>query len=86
MLAGTYNGGLIKIDTATNNYTTYNTDASVYGYVFRKFLRNYAGLGRSDGSAVFRRQPILHVRHRHLQGCAACGHAAVEHRQIRGGH
>lgn len=31
------------------NYTSYNTDASVYGYVFRKFLRNYGGLGRSEG-------------------------------------
>ncbi len=30
-------------------YTSYNTDASVYGYVFRKFLRNYGGLGRSEG-------------------------------------
>jgi starch-binding outer membrane protein, SusD/RagB family len=31
------------------NYTTYNTDGSNSGYVFRKFLRNYAGQGRSDG-------------------------------------
>lgn len=30
-------------------YTTYNTDGSNSGYVFRKFLRNYAGQGRSDG-------------------------------------
>lgn len=30
-------------------YTSYNTDAPVYGYVFRKFLRNYGGLGRSEG-------------------------------------
>jgi len=31
------------------SYTTYNTDGSNSGYVFRKFLRNYAGQGRSDG-------------------------------------
>lgn len=31
------------------NYITYNTDGSNSGYVFRKFLRNYAGQGRSDG-------------------------------------
>lgn len=30
-------------------YITYNTDGSNSGYVFRKFLRNYAGQGRSDG-------------------------------------
>ena len=28
---------------------TYNTDGSNSGYVFRKFVRNYAGQGRSDG-------------------------------------
>ncbi len=31
------------------SYITYNTDGSNSGYVFRKFLRNYAGQGRSDG-------------------------------------
>ncbi|MHA4845959.1 RagB/SusD family nutrient uptake outer membrane protein, partial [Flavitalea antarctica] len=31
------------------NYITYNTDGSNSGYVFRKFVRNYAGQGRSDG-------------------------------------
>ena len=31
-------------------YLTYNTDGSNSGYVFRKFLRNYAGQGRSDGN------------------------------------
>jgi starch-binding outer membrane protein, SusD/RagB family len=30
-------------------YTTYNTDGSNSGYVFRKFVRNYAGQGRSEG-------------------------------------
>ncbi len=31
------------------DYITYNTDGCNSGYVFRKFLRNYAGQGRSDG-------------------------------------
>src|SRR5215218_1351036 len=30
-------------------YITYNTDGTNSGYVFRKFVRNYAGQGRSDG-------------------------------------
>jgi hypothetical protein len=32
------------------SYLTYNTDGCNSGYVFRKFLRNYAGQGRSDGN------------------------------------
>ncbi|SFE44216.1 Starch-binding associating with outer membrane [Chitinophaga sp. CF118] len=32
------------------NYVTYNTDGCNSGYVLRKFLRNYAGQGRSDGN------------------------------------
>lgn len=31
------------------NYLTYNTDGTNSGYVFRKFVRDYAGQGRSDG-------------------------------------
>jgi hypothetical protein len=31
-------------------YTSYNTDGCNSGYVLRKFLRNTAGLGRSDGT------------------------------------
>jgi hypothetical protein len=31
-------------------YITYNTDGCNSGYVFRKFVRNYAGQGRSDGN------------------------------------
>ncbi len=30
-------------------YISYNTDGSNSGYVFRKFVRNYEGLGRSEG-------------------------------------
>ncbi|MEI7423298.1 MAG: RagB/SusD family nutrient uptake outer membrane protein [Prolixibacteraceae bacterium] len=32
------------------SYLTYNTDGCNSGYVFRKFLRNYAGQGRADGN------------------------------------
>jgi hypothetical protein len=39
-------------------YTSYNTDAAVYGYVFRKFLRNYGGLGRSEGDYAF---PVMRL-------------------------
>ena len=39
-------------------YTSYNTDASVYGYVFRKFLRNYGGLGRSEGDYAY---PVMRL-------------------------
>lgn len=39
-------------------YTTYNTDASIYGYVFRKFLRNYGGLGRSEGDYAY---PVMRL-------------------------
>ena len=39
-------------------YTSYNTDAAVYGYVFRKFLRNYGGLGRSEGDYSY---PVMRL-------------------------
>jgi hypothetical protein len=39
--------GTVTIDGV--KYITYNTDGSNSGYVFRKFVRNYAGQGRSDG-------------------------------------
>ncbi|WP_247231504.1 RagB/SusD family nutrient uptake outer membrane protein [Telluribacter sp. SYSU D00476] len=39
-------------------YTTYNTDGSNSGYVFRKFLRNYAGQGRSEGNYNF---PVMRL-------------------------
>jgi hypothetical protein len=46
----------VKIDGAT--YTSYNTDGSNSGYVFRKFLRNYAGQGRSEGDYNF---PVMRL-------------------------
>jgi len=40
------------------NYTTYNTDGTNSGYVFRKFVRNYAGQGRSDGDFAW---PVMRL-------------------------
>ena len=39
-------------------YTTYNTDGCNSGYVFRKFVRNYAGQGRSDGDFAW---PVIRL-------------------------
>ena len=39
-------------------YTTYNTDGTNSGYVFRKFVRNYAGQGRSDGDFAW---PVIRL-------------------------
>jgi hypothetical protein len=46
----------ITIDGA--RFTTYNTDAPTYGYVFRKFLRNYGGQGRSEGDYAW---PVMRL-------------------------
>jgi starch-binding outer membrane protein, SusD/RagB family len=40
------------------NYVTYNTDGTNSGYVFRKFVRNYAGQGRSDGDFAW---PVIRL-------------------------
>lgn len=39
-------------------YITYNTDGVNSGYVFRKFVRNYAGQGRSDGDFAW---PVIRL-------------------------
>ena len=39
-------------------YITYNTDGTNSGYVFRKFVRNYAGQGRSDGDFAW---PVMRL-------------------------
>lgn len=39
-------------------YTTYNTDGCNSGYVYRKFVRNYAGQGRSDGDYAW---PVIRL-------------------------
>jgi starch-binding outer membrane protein, SusD/RagB family len=38
--------------------TTYNTDGCNSGYVFRKFVRNYAGQGRADGDYAW---PVMRL-------------------------
>jgi hypothetical protein len=38
-----------NVDIGGVKYITYNTDGTNSGYAFRKFVRNYAGQGRSDG-------------------------------------
>lgn len=43
------NGQTIKIASPTANYVTVNADNNQTGYLFRKFIRNYAGQDRSDG-------------------------------------
>lgn len=48
----------IKIDDETINTRTYNTDGNNSGYVFRKFVRNYAGQGRSEGDYAF---PVMRL-------------------------
>jgi hypothetical protein len=49
--AGTVNIGGVS-------YLTYNTDGCNSGYVSRKFLRNYAGQGRSDGDLAY---PVMRL-------------------------
>ena len=39
-------------------YISYNTDGSNSGYVFRKFVRNYAGQGRSEGDFAW---PVIRL-------------------------
>lgn len=40
------------------NYISYNTDGTNSGYVFRKFVRNYEGLGRSEGDFAW---PVMRL-------------------------
>ena len=39
-------------------YISYNTDGSNSGYMFRKFVRNYEGLGRSEGDFAW---PVMRL-------------------------
>ncbi|MFT2010511.1 RagB/SusD family nutrient uptake outer membrane protein [Pontibacter sp. 13R65] len=49
-------GAKVVIDGV--EYTTYNTDGTNSGYVFRKFVRNYAGQGRSEGDFAW---PVMRL-------------------------
>lgn len=44
-----YRTWAVRVNIGGTFYTTYNTDGSNSGYVFRKFVRNYPGQGRSEG-------------------------------------
>lgn len=46
------------VNIGGTNYITYNTDGCNSGYVFRKFVRNYAGQGRSDGDFAW---PVMRL-------------------------
>src|SRR5258706_4445723 len=46
------------VNIGGTNYITYNTDGCNSGYVFRKFVRNYAGQGRSDGDYAW---PVMRL-------------------------
>ena len=48
--------GNVIINAAT--FLSYNTDGSNSGYVFRKFVRNYEGLGRSEGDYAW---PVMRL-------------------------
>jgi hypothetical protein len=48
--------GTVTINSV--KYITYNTDGCNSGYVFRKFVRNYAGQGRSDGDYAW---PVIRL-------------------------
>ena len=53
-----YNSWAANVTIGGVNYITYNTDGSDSGYVFRKFVRNYEGLGRSEGDYAF---PVMRL-------------------------
>lgn len=46
------------VDIDGETYLSYNTDGVNSGYVFRKFVRNYAGQGRSDGDFTW---PVMRL-------------------------
>jgi starch-binding outer membrane protein, SusD/RagB family len=48
----------ITIDGEPYKTITYNTDGTNSGYMFRKYLRNYAGQGRSEGDYAF---PVMRL-------------------------
>ncbi len=53
-----YNTWAANITLGGVNYITYNTDGTNSGYVFRKFVRNYEGLGRSEGDYAY---PVMRL-------------------------
>lgn len=49
-------GAAVEIDG--KKYTSFNTDGTNSGYVFRKFVRNYAGAGRDEGDYTW---PVIRL-------------------------
>jgi len=47
-----------NVNIGGTTFLSYNTDGSNSGYVFRKFVRNYEGLGRSEGDYAF---PVMRL-------------------------
>jgi hypothetical protein len=53
-----YNTWAANVTLGGVNYITYNTDGTNSGYIFRKFVRNYEGLGRSEGDYAY---PVMRL-------------------------
>jgi len=53
-----YPPGGATVNIGGVNYISYNTDGCNSGYIFRKFVRNYAGQGRSDGDFAW---PVIRL-------------------------
>ncbi|MFL5740161.1 MAG: RagB/SusD family nutrient uptake outer membrane protein [Flavisolibacter sp.] len=53
-----YQSWAIPVTINGVRYLTYNTDGTNSGYVFRKFVRNYPGQGRSDGDYAW---PVMRL-------------------------
>jgi hypothetical protein len=54
-------------------YITYNTDGTNSGYVFRKFVRNYPGQGRSEGDLAW---PVIRLADVYLMYAEATNEVA----------
>jgi hypothetical protein len=64
-----------NVSIGGKNYITYNTDGCNSGYVFRKFVRNYAGQGRSDGDYAW---PVVRLADVYLMYAEAANEINVK--------
>jgi len=62
-----------SVNIGGTNYITYNTDGTNSGYVFRKFVRNYPGQGRSDGDFAW---PVIRLADVYLMYAEATNEAS----------
>ena len=67
-----YQSWAVPVTIDGKAYTTYNTDGTNSGYVFRKFVRNYAGQGRSDGDFAW---PVVRLADVYLMYAEATNQA-----------